>query len=318
MRILKFGGKSLSSPEKVQNICKNIKKIYKKDKKIIIIVSAMGNTTDTLLNLSKSFSLISPIKSELAKLLSTGETISSACVSMMLNSMGVPAKSLSAYELEIKTFGDSLDSKIAYINKSKINECFETNTVAVVAGFQGINQNNQITTLGRGGSDTTAVALGVVFDAPVEIYSDYSGVFAGDPRILKFKKIKVASFDIMQKMAKAGAKVLDAKAVNLAKKYDIKILSKSATAFESNGTEISAVETDIVSISEISQLSKITINFSNSSKLNFIVKNVLSCLNNTKFYNLSIDIDEISFCVEASQKLNLIKTISQKLNILSK
>ena len=318
MRVLKFGGKSLSSAEKTQNICKNIKKIYKKDKNLVIVVSAIGNSTDTLLSLAEKYSQKNTCKTELAKLLSTGETISSSLFSMMLNSMGVPAKSFSAYELEIKTFGDPLDSRIAYINKSKLNECFKNNIVVVVAGFQGINSNNEITTLGRGGSDTTATALGVILETPVEIYSDFNGVFSGDPRLLRFKKLKQVGYDIMLKMAKAGAKVLDHRAVNLAKKHNIKIISKSATSFNLKGTEISSLESDVITINEISPLSKITITFSNKDKLNFIVKNVLSCLNDIKFYNLAINNEEISFMVESHKKLNIINEISKKLNILSK
>ena len=318
MRILKFGGKSLSSVEKTQNICKNIKKIYKKDKNIIIVVSAIGNSTDNLLSLAEKYSPKTAPKNELAKLLSTGEIVSSSLFSMMLNNMGVPAKSFSAYELEIKTFGDPTDSRIAYINKSKIIHCFENGIVAVVAGFQGVNNNNEITTLGRGGSDTTAAALGAVFNSSVEIYSDFNGVFSGDPRILKFKKIKRASYSLMLKMAKAGAKVLDQRAVSLAQKHNTKIISKSSTSFNSNGTEISLIESDFISIAEISPLSKITINFSNNNKLNFIVKNVLSCLNDIKFYNLTINNDEIHFLIDATKKLNFINIISKKLNILSK
>lgn len=317
MRILKFGGKSLSSVEKTQNICKNIKKIYKKDKNIIIIVSAIGSTTDKLMALAKNYSTHINEK-ELAKLLSTGETVSSAVFAMMLENMGVPAKSFSAYELEISTFGAPLNSKIAYINKTKLSDCLKTNTVAVVAGFQGINQENEITTLGRGGSDTTAVAIGKLFDCPVEIYSDFNGIFAGDPRLLKFKKIKKASYDIMEKMAKAGAKVLDYNATKIAKNHNIKIISKSATEFNKNGTEIFAVENDVTSISEISTLSKITINFSNINNLNFIVKNVLSCLNNTKFYNFTLENDEISFLISSNEKLAVINNISKKLKLLSK
>ena len=318
MRILKFGGKSLASPEKTQNICKNIKKIYKKDKNIIIVVSAIGNSTDSLLALAEKYAPETNQKNELAKLLSTGEIISSSLFAMMLNTVGVPAKSFSAYELEIKTFGDPFDSRIAYINKSKINECLKNNIVSVVAGFQGVNSNNEITTLGRGGSDTTAAALGVIFETPVEIYSDFNGVFSGDPRFLKFKKIKSVSYELMLKMSKAGAKVLDHRAVNLAKNHNIKIISKSSTDFNLKGTEISSLESDVISIAEISPLSKITINFSNKNKLNFIVKNVLSCLNDIKFYNLTINIDEISFLIDSSKKLNIINEISKKLNILSK
>ena len=318
MRILKFGGKSLSSPEKTQNICKNIKKIYKNDKNIIIVVSAIGNSTDNLLSLAEKYSPKTTCKAELAKLISTGEIISSSLFSMMLNNMGVPAKSFSAYELEIKTFGDPLNSRIAYINKSKLNECLENNIVAIVAGFQGVNLNNEITTLGRGGSDTTAAAIGVIFNTAVEIYSDFNGVFSGDPRIFKFKKLKQINYDIMLKMAKAGAKVLHHRAVSLAKKYNTKIISKSSTNFNLCGTDISNIENDVIAISEISPLCKITINFSNQNKLKFIIKNVLSCINNDKFYNLSINNDEISFMIESDKRLKIINEISKKLNILSK
>ena len=122
----------------------------------------------------------------------------------------------------------------------------------------------------------------------------------------------------MLKMSKAGAKVLDHRAVNLAKNHNTKIISKSSTDFNLKGTEISSLESDVISIAEISPLSKITINFSNKNKLNFIVKNVLSCLNDIKFYNLTINIDEISFLIDSSKKLNIINKISKKLNILSK
>ncbi len=318
MRILKFGGKSLYSPEKTQNICKNIRKIYKKEKNIVIVVSAIGNSTNTLLSLAEKYAPGTQQKNELAKLISTGEIISSSLFSMMLNKIGIPAKSFSAYELEIKTFGDPLDSRIAYINKSKLNECLNSGTVAVVAGFQGVNNNNEITTLGRGGSDTTAAAIGAVLNCPVEIYSDFNGIFSGDPRVLNFKKIRQVNYNIMLKMAKAGAKVLHHRAVDLAKKYNTKIISKSSTEFNLCGTDISNIESDVIAISEISPLSKITINFSNQNKLNFIIKSVLSCINNDKFYNLTINNDEISFIIESHKKLNVINEISKKLNILTK
>ena len=122
----------------------------------------------------------------------------------------------------------------------------------------------------------------------------------------------------MIKMAKAGAKVLDHRAVSLAKNHNTKIISKSSTAFNLKGTEISSIENDFISIAEISPLTKITINFSNANKLNFIVKNVLSCLKYIKFYNLTINNDEISFMIEAHKKINVVSEISKKLNILSK
>ena len=282
-------------------------------------MSAIGNTTNNLIALAEKYSgKNNQNHTELAKLLSTGEVVSSALFSIMLNSMGVPSKSLSAYELEISTFGDPLNSRITYINKKKILECLNSNTVAVVAGFQGVNKNNEITTLGRGGSDTTAVALASIFETEVEIYSDYSGVFSGDPKFLNFKKIKKASFDIMTKMAKAGAKVLDSRAVTLAKDFNTTIISKSSASPNHKGSIISNIECDVVSISEIDHLSKITINFTNKNKMNFIVKNVLLCLNDCKFYNLTINNEEISFLIESPNKIKIMSNLSKKLNLLKK
>lgn len=316
MRVLKFGGKSLSSVEKTQKICKYIKKIYKNDKKLIIVVSAIGSTTDTLTSIANTYGDTNLCPNELAKLLSTGETQSSALFSIMLNSMGVPSKSFSAYDLKISTFGDPLNSKIAYINKSKILNELNKNTVAVVAGFQGINKQNEITLLGRGGSDTTAAALAAIFNTTAEIYSDYDGIFAGDPRLFEFKKIKAASHSIMIQMAKAGAKVLDPRAVKIAKDFNINILSKSSIKPEGKGSLISNIESDVVSISTIDHLSQITINFSNEEKIKFLVKNVIYSLNGIKFYNLSLKQNKITFLIETQNKLKVVGEISKKLNLL--
>ena len=318
MRVLKFGGKSLSSIEKTQKICKNIQKIYKNEKKLIIVVSAIGSTTDNLTELAKQYGDISKTPREVAKLLSIGEIKSASLFAIMLNSLNVPAKSFSAYDLNISTFGDILNSRIAYINKQPIVNCLKTNTVAVVAGFQGINQNNDITLLGRGGSDTTATALAAIFNTKAEIYSDFNGVFMGDPRILNFKKIKIASFDVMLKMAKAGARVLDSRAVQIAKDFNIDIVSKSTTAPNNKGTLITNIEKDIISISTIDNMSQITINFSNKLYLKKVVYNVILSLTNIKFYNLTLKEDEISFLINNNQKLKTLSYLSKKLNLLSK
>lgn len=316
MRVLKFGGKSLSSVEKTQKICKYVQKIYKKEKNIIIIVSARGKTTDELLTTASSYGDISRSPREVAKLLSTGEIESASLFAIMLSSMGIPSKSFSAYDLQIGTFGSFLNSKIAYINKKPIENCLKSQTVAIVAGFQGLNKNNEITTLGRGGSDTTAAAIGAIFDTSVEIYSDYNGIFAGDPKLLNFKKIKKANYDIMLKMAKTGAKVLDSRAVLIAKKFNTAIISKGSAEPEKKGSIVSNIESDITSISSISHLSKITINFSNELKLKFIIKNVLSCFNNIKFYNFDINPDKISFLIETTNESKIITQISKKLKLV--
>lgn len=317
MRILKFGGKSLSTPEKMQNICRYIKKIYKNDKKIIIVVSAIGKTTNDLIEKANLYSINKPTPRELDTLLSTGETISASLMAMMLSSMDVPAKNFQAFQLQISTFGAFQNSKIAYINKQPILDCFEEGFVAVVAGFQGINKNNETTTLGRGGSDTTATAMGAIFNHPVEIYSDFNGIFAGDPRIFNFKKIKKINYNLMIAMAEAGAKVLDARATKIAKEFNINIISKSSTSPTKSGTIVSNIESNIISISSQDNLCKISIVFGDKTKLNFIMKNVLDEIKNINFYNLTIESDKISFLVEQSNKFNLIKNISEKLNLLN-
>ena len=315
MKIFKFGGKSLANVEKAQNICKYIKKIYKNDKKIIIVVSARGKTTDELLKTANDYTNKNECKRELAKLLSTGETQSACLFAMMLNSFGVPAKSFTASELQITTFGDYLASRIANINKSVLDNTINENVVAVVAGFQGINKNGEITTLGRGGSDTTAAAIGAVFDSDVHIFSDFDGVFAGDPRILDFKKLKSVSYNQMIAMAESGSKVIDKRACVIAKHFGIDIISKASEFPNKKGTIISNIEDDSIAISIIDHLTQVTITFSNEQRLKNISKIVLKQLIKNKFYNFSINFNKIVFYVENEKKTEIISTIAKTLKI---
>ncbi|MBO5344332.1 MAG: hypothetical protein J6A51_00325 [Clostridia bacterium] len=317
MRILKFGGKSLSTPEKMQNICKYIKKIYKNEKNLIIVVSAIGKTTNELISLSKEFIGENQSEKDMAVLLSTGETISSALFSMMLQNMQIPTKTFQAFQLQITTFGPHTNSKIYYINKQPILDAFKNNLVCIVSGFQGINENNEITTLGRGGSDTTAAALGAVFSKDVEIYSDFSGVFAGDPRDFSFKKISRINHDSMISMANSGAGVIDSRATEIAKKFSFDIISKSSTKPNHSGSVISEIESDIISISSINNICQISIVFTNENKMEYITKNVISLIKTIKFYNLELNKNKISFLVSADEKMKAIKFLSEKLNLLS-
>ena len=318
MRILKFGGKSVATIEKMQKIAKFIKKIYKNDKKIIIIISAMGSRTDELTHLANEFGSENLSKRELAKLLSVGETESSSLFSMLLNSFNIPAKSFSANELEILTYGDYTNARIAYINKTKLENELQKNTVCVIAGFQGINSSGEITTLGRGGSDTTAAAIGAIFEHDIEIYSDFDGIFAGDPRELDYKKLKLANYEQIKNMAKNGAKVLDERAVSLSKDYGIKIFSKSSSLPTKTGSLVCPIESDVISISTINHLSKISIIFSNKNKFNFIIKNVLNSLKDVNFYNFEINNNEISFLVLTANKIQVENVLAKKLNLLKK
>ena len=315
---MKFGGKSLATIEKMQNVCKYIKKIYKNDKKIIVIVSAIGKTTDELIEKANSYSAENPSPRELDVLLSIGETESSALFASMLCSMNVPAKSFQGFQINLETFGAHQNSKIAYLNKKPLLDAMENEQVAVVAGFQGINKLGEITTLGRGGSDTTAVAIASVFDKNVEIYSDFDGVFCGDPRFLNFKKIKKLNYDSMISMAKSGAKVLDFRATKIAKKFNCNIIAKSSAEPTKKGTLVSAIESDFVSIGSIDDLSRISIPFSDKNKIEFILKLVIKEIKQLNFYNLTVENENINFYVEKKNKGIVLSILSKKLNLLKK
>lgn len=315
MRILKFGGKSLSTLEKTQNICKNIKKIYKNDKELIIIVSAMGNETNELIDLVKDFHPGKNAKRELDTLLSTGETRSASIFAIILNSIGVPAKSFQSWQIKINTMGDYQNSLITSIDKTKLNECLEKNIVAVVTGFQGVNKDGDITTLGRGGSDTTAAALGATFNAKVELYSDFDGLFSIDPRELKSKKFKSVSFNHLDTITSLGAKVVSNRAVKIAKDNNLSLILKSSAKPNKTGTIVSNIENKNISLVIKNNLCKIYITIQNEDKIKFISKNVFLWLKDYKIYNFSLENQIITFLVNQANKQEILNILTKKLNL---
>lgn len=221
--VLKFGGSSVSYFHKIRNIADMLKSRVEAGEQLIVVVSAMGKTTDELMN-NVSTLTTKPKEQELALLLTTGEQQTVSYLSMILNDIGVNAKAMTGYQAGIKTVGHHLKSKIAEINPQTFDHAFETNDVLVVAGFQGINEHHEITTLGRGGSDTTAVALAASNQIPCEIYTDVDGVYATDPRIYKdAKRLEYVSFEEMMEMSALGAGVLETRSVEIAKNYNIPI-----------------------------------------------------------------------------------------------
>lgn len=219
--VLKFGGTSVSDFTKIKNIAKMLKTRVENNEQLIVVVSAMGKTTDLLME-NVSTLTTTPKDQELALLLSTGEQQTVSYLSMVLNDIGVDAKAMTGYQAGIKTVGHHLKSKIAEINPQTFESAFEQYDVLVVAGFQGINDDFELTTLGRGGSDTTAVAIAVSNDIPCEIYTDVDGVYATDPRILpKAKRLTYVSYEEMMEMSALGAGVLETRSVELAKNYNI-------------------------------------------------------------------------------------------------
>lgn len=238
--VQKFGGSSVESTEKLFNICKYITKEFDKGNKVIVVVSAQGKTTDNLIKEAKEIDE-NLDKRELDVLLSIGEQITISKLSMCLKKLGYKAVSLTGWQIPIKTNEKYGDADILKINLNRITKELALNKIVVIAGFQGINEKTgNITTLGRGGSDTTAVAIAAAIKADkCDIYKDVDGVYNIDPKTNKnaFKYDKI-SYDEMLDLSNNGAKVLHNKSVGFAKKYNVPIHIKSIYNENSSGTYI--------------------------------------------------------------------------------
>tara|TARA_Y100001958_G_C21236197_1_gene562662 strand:- start:1903 stop:3111 length:1209 start_codon:yes stop_codon:yes gene_type:complete len=236
-KVLKFGGTSVGTIERIQHVANIIKKEIENGNEIIVIVSAMSGKTNELLNLSKNIAE-NFNKRELDVLLSTGEQVTCALLAGCLTKLNLQAKSWLNWQIPILTEGEHTNSRIVNVNVSKINN-FLKKGVAIIPGFQGISKNGDITTIGRGGSDATAVAFAKLFNADTcEIYTDVDGVFSSDPnKIPVAKKIEKISFDEMLELSSLGAKVMQSSAVQTAMMYDIPLEVKS-TFTDRKGTKI--------------------------------------------------------------------------------
>lgn len=245
--VLKFGGSSVADNIKLNIVAKKIKKFYDENKKVVVVVSAQGKTTDSLIKEAMSLSSV-PNERELDVLLSSGEQMSMAKLSILLNRIGIDAISLTGWQAGILTNTTNQDAIIEDIDVSRIKKELNAGKIVIVAGFQGINRNMDITTLGRGGSDTTAVALAAKLNAShCYIFSDVDGVYTTDPRKTKIaKKIDTISYTEMLDIADEGAKVLHNRCVEVGEKFNIPIVAKS-TFNENSGTLINnKIETGLV------------------------------------------------------------------------
>jgi aspartate kinase len=230
--VQKYGGSSVATSEKILSIAQQIKKKIRKGYKLIVVVSAMGKTTDGLIRLAKEITPI-PDPRELDMLMTTGEQVSASLLSMGLRSLKCKSKSLNAFQAGIRTTSRFNEAKIKSFNKSRIMKYLKENDVLVVTGFQGVTESGELTTLGRGGSDTSAVALAAALGFNCEIYSDVAGIFTVDPRLYPdAKKIKYITYDEMLEMASLGAKVLHSRSVEIAKKFGITIYCGSTFSNE--------------------------------------------------------------------------------------
>lgn len=221
--VLKYGGSSVETIEKIKKIAKYIKKLKEKIEEIVVVVSAMGKTTDSLIKEAESIGKNISDR-EMDMLLSIGEQKSVALLSMALNSIGCEAISFNGYQLGIETFGPHRDSQIKFIDIKKIEKTLKLGKVIIVTGFQGVNSEGDITTLGRGGSDTTAVALAGRLGCECRIYTDVDGVYTEDPRKNSLaQKIDVISYNDMEKMSASGAKVMELRSVRIGREYNVPI-----------------------------------------------------------------------------------------------
>ena len=228
--IQKYGGSSLSSPERIKKVAKRTLQAKKEGNDIVVVVSAMGDTTDELLALALQVDSHPP-KRELDMLLSTGEIVSSALLSVALHSLGAKAISFTGSQVRIITNEAHTKARILKIETERILREIKKGEIVVVAGYQGISlQNNTITTLGRGASDTTAVALAAVLKADLcEIYSDVEGVYTADPRIVpQAQKLNHISYEEMLEMASLGAQVIHLRAVEIARRYRVSLHIRSS------------------------------------------------------------------------------------------
>ncbi|MBE6013518.1 aspartate kinase [Anaeropeptidivorans aminofermentans] len=231
--VQKFGGSSVANVERVMNVANRIVDTYKAGNSVVVVLSAQGDTTDELIEKAKELNK-NPSRREMDMLLATGEQQSVALMAMAIHSLGYPAVSLNANQVGVLTSSNHQNARIKRINTERINSELDKNNIVIIAGFQGYNRYNDLTTLGRGGSDTTAVALAASLNADLcEIYTDVDGVYTADPRVVKGAvKLEEISYDEMLELASLGAKVLHNRSVELAKKYNVKLVVRSSMTKE--------------------------------------------------------------------------------------
>ena len=248
--VKKFGGTSVGDQERIMNVARRCAEEYSKGNDVVVVLSAMGKTTDILLKTAREINPKAP-KRELDMLMTTGEQTSVALMAIALDSLGIPAVSLNAFQVRMETTSVYGNARLKKIDKERILHELASRKIVIVTGFQGVNRYEDYTTLGRGGSDTTAVALAAALHADAcEIYTDVDGVFTADPRIVPgARKLSEITYDEMLDLATCGAGVLHNRSVEMAKKYGVPLVVRSSLN-NSEGTivkEVTSVERMLIS-----------------------------------------------------------------------
>jgi aspartate kinase len=234
--VQKYGGTSVGNTDRIKNVAARVAKYHAEGNKIVVVVSAMSGVTDNLIKLAKEIMPL-PNEREMDMLLATGEQTTIALTAIALHSIGIPAASMTGAQAGIVTDGVHTKAKIQNITPQKVHELLNDGKVVIVAGFQGETSEGQITTLGRGGSDLTAIALAAALKADLcQIYTDVDGVYTADPRIVKTaRKLEEISYDEMLELASLGAKVMQSRSVEFAKKFGV-IFEVRSSLNENPGT----------------------------------------------------------------------------------
>lgn len=296
--VLKFGGSSIADNKKLELVAKRITKIYDKGNRVVVVLSAQGKTTDKLITEAKELSNDIPSR-ELDALVSCGEQMSTAKLSILLNYMGYPSVSLTGWQAGIFTNNNNQNASIIKIDTSRILKELDKEKIVIVTGFQGIDENLDITTLGRGGSDTTAVAIAAALYAKnCYIFSDVDGVYTTDPnKIENAQKIKNLSYEEMMQLSSEGAKVLHNRCVEIGEKFKIPIITKS-TFNEEKGTIISdKIEEDEVKSIIKKEVSRISI-IGNGIIRNFdLIKNIIDFIRKKDLELLNFEISETKISI---------------------
>lgn len=321
--VLKFGGSSCADNEKLNIVANKIIEFYEQDYNVVVIVSAQGKTTDKLIQEAKELADV-PNEREMDVLLSSGEQMSMAKISILLNRLGYQTVSLTGWQAGIYTAGAYQDSKIDYIDTSRIQKELEKHHIVIIAGFQGMNQNMDITTLGRGGSDTTAVAVAAALSADeCYIFSDVAGIYSTDPhKVSNAKKLERVSYEEMLEISSEGAKVLHNRCIEIGKKFQIPIIAKSTFRNE-EGTIIQNKIEDSTIKSIVKNDAILRIHLTSPQYKSTMVNEIVTfCVTNgiltQNLVNNSTDSLDISFTIK-SDKLakfqNLIETQYSKIEM---
>lgn len=318
--VQKYGGSSVANVERIKRVARRIVETKEKGKKVVVVVSAMGDTTDDLISLAKRINERPPSR-EMDMLLATGEQVSSSLLAMAIQAMGHDVVSLSGAQCGIVTSNVHKKARINDIDTNRMEKELAAGKIIIVAGFQGVNENKDITTLGRGGSDTSAVALAAALEAELcEIYTDVDGVYTADPRIVKdASKIHEISYEEVLEMASTGAKVLHPRSVELAEKFKVPLVVRSSY----NHNEGTIIKEDVImekvlvrGISLDENIAKISIFevpdqpgiafrlFSALAKANIHVDMIVQNVNRTAVNDISftIDVEELQEAVTVAQK----------------